>query len=235
MTTTLQPSTEFRLRLVRGEEPVPVYQDLPEDPAQRALLSGVLGALMASLDAKDSYTRGHSERVALLAKLIARELGMDEHEVELVRLAGLVHDLGKIGVPEAVLRKAGRLTPEEFEAVKIHPDVGRKIVQEIPLLFRVVPAVLHHHERWDGGGYPAKLREDQIPFYARILAVADSFDAMRSQRCYSTPMAREKVLEELVRSEGRQFDAVIVQAFLRINLGEYEALLAYHQALPKVA
>jgi len=215
---------------------MPVYGDLPEDPAQRALLSGVLGALMASLDAKDSYTKGHSERVSLLARLIAIQLGMDDNEIELVRLAGMVHDLGKIGVPEAVLRKAGKLTDEEFEMIKLHPDVGRKIVQEIPLLFRVIPAVLHHHERWDGRGYPSKLKEESIPFFARILAVADSFDAMCSTRCYSRPIPREKVIEEITRCQGNQYDPEVVEAFLRVDLDSYEALLAIHQGpLQKVA
>lgn len=232
----MDTTSEFRLRLVRGESPVPVFNEFPEDPARRALLSGVLGALMASLDAKDSYTKGHSERVSLLAKLIARQLGMDENEVELVRMAGMVHDLGKIGVPESVLRKAGKLTDAEFEMIKIHPDVGRKIVQEIPLLFRVIPAVLHHHERWDGRGYPSKLKEESIPFFARILAVADSFDAMCSTRCYSSPLPREKVIEEIRRSQGNQFDPVVVEAFLKVNLNSYEEMLAIHQGpLQKVA
>ena len=232
----MDTTSEFRLRLVRGESPVPVFNDLPEDPAQRALLSGVLGALMISLDAKDSYTKGHSERVSLLAKLIALQLGMDDNEIELIRLAGMVHDLGKIGVPESVLRKAGKLTDAEFEMIKIHPDVGRRIVQEIPLLFRVIPAVLHHHERWDGRGYPSKLKEESIPFFARILSVADAFDAMCSTRCYSTPMTREQVIAEISRSQGKQFDPVVVEAFLKVNLNSYEEMLAIHQGpLQKVA
>jgi HD-GYP domain-containing protein (c-di-GMP phosphodiesterase class II) len=226
----MDTNSEFRLRLVRGEEPVPVYNDLPEDPAQRALLSGVLMALMTSLDAKDSYTKGHSERVALLASQVAREMGFDEHEVELVRMAGMVHDLGKIGVPESVLRKAGRLTDVEYEQVKLHPDVGRKIVAEIPLLFRITPAVLHHHERWDGRGYPSALKGESIPQYARILAVADSYDAMRSKRCYSTSMGRDEVIAEISKCDGIQFDPQVVAAFLRIDLSKYEDLLIRHHA-----
>jgi HD-GYP domain-containing protein (c-di-GMP phosphodiesterase class II) len=226
----MDTNSEFRLRLVRGEEPVPVYNDIPEDPAQRALLSGVLMALMTSLDAKDSYTKGHSERVAHLASEIAKNLGMDAHEVELARMAGMVHDLGKIGVPESVLRKAGKLTETEFEQVKMHPTVGRKIVAEIPLLFKITPAVLHHHERWDGRGYPGGLVGESIPCYARILAVADSFDAMRSSRSYSTPMAREKVLEEIVRNTGQQFDPEVVAAFMKVDLAAYDEMLSRHTA-----
>ena len=226
----MDTNKEFRLRLVRGEEPVPVYNDLPEDPAQRALLSGVLMALMTSLDAKDSYTKGHSERVSLLSSQIARVLGFDEHEIELVRMAGMVHDLGKIGVPESVLRKAGKLTDGEFAQVKLHPDVGRKIVAEIPLLFRITPAVLHHHERWDGRGYPSCLKGEAIPMYARILAVADSYDAMRSHRCYSTSLPREKVIAEITRCNGIQFDPEVVAAFMKVDLSKYEDILLRHHA-----
>jgi len=185
---------------------------------------------MASLDAKDSYTKGHSERVSYIAQEIAHEMGLSEDEIELTRLAGLVHDLGKIGVPENVLRKPGRLTEEEFSLVKMHPEIGRKIVQEIPMIFRLVPAVLHHHERWDGRGYPAGLESESIPLYARILAVADSFDAMSSTRTYKASLSREEVLAEMERCNGTQFDPEVVEALLRADLSKYEQMLDSHRA-----
>ncbi len=205
-------------------------QEFPEDPAQRALLTGVLQALMASLDAKDSYTKGHSERVAHLARLIGLKLGLTELELQKLVLAGLVHDLGKIGVPEQILRKTERLTDAEYDMVKLHPEIGRKIVNEIPLLFQVIPAVLHHHERWDGRGYPSGLQNDSIPLFARILAVADSFDAMSSTRCYQTSKSQDQVLIEMRKCQGSQFDPEVTQALLEADLTTYEQLLERHIA-----
>ncbi|MCL2639941.1 MAG: HD domain-containing protein, partial [Phycisphaerales bacterium] len=147
----------MHLRLVRGDAP-DIPAEFPVDPAQKLLLTSVLQALMLSLDAKDSYTRGHSDRVSHLAKVIAVELELSQPEIDLVSTAALVHDLGKIGVPENVLRKPTRLTNEEFDMIKLHPDIGRKIVQEIPLMFQAVPSILHHHEKWDGTGYPRGLK-----------------------------------------------------------------------------
>jgi HD-GYP domain-containing protein (c-di-GMP phosphodiesterase class II) len=223
----------MHLRLVRGDAPDPGEMpntDFPVDPAQKLLLTSVLQALMLSLDAKDSYTRGHSDRVSHLARLIAIELELSPEEVDLISTAGLVHDLGKIGVPENILRKPSRLTDSEFAQIKLHPDIGRKIVQEIPLMFRAVPSVLHHHERWDGTGYPRGLKGDQIPLFARILAVADAFDAMSSPRCYKDPISIDFVLTEIERCKNTQFDPQVVEALHRVDLTEYRKLLAGHIA-----
>jgi HD-GYP domain-containing protein (c-di-GMP phosphodiesterase class II) len=222
----------MHLRLVRGDAPDVPESGLqfPADPSQRLLLNSVLQALMLSLDAKDSYTRGHSDRVSHLARKIAIEMQLPQEEIELITTAGLVHDLGKIGVPENVLRKPTRLTDAEFDTIKLHPEIGRKIVQEIPLMFQAVPAVLHHHEKWDGTGYPRGLKGEEIPLYARILAVADAFDAMSSPRCYKDPIAIDRVLAEMKRCSATQFDPSIVDALLKIDLSDYVNLLATHMA-----
>jgi len=222
----------MHLRLVRDEvshDDVP-GTEFPVDPAQKMLLTSVLQALMLSLDAKDAYTRGHSDRVSYLARSIAVEMKLPPEDVDLVSTAGLLHDLGKIGVPENVLRKPARLTNEEFSMIQLHPDIGRKIVQEIPMMFRAMPSVLHHHERWDGTGYPRGLKGDQIPLFARILSVADAFDAMGSPRCYKDPMAIDKVLIEVERCKGTQFDPEVVEALHRVDLTEYRRLLDNHMA-----
>lgn len=197
---------------------------------QRRLFMGTLQALTASIDAKDRYTRGHSERVAHVASALAREIGLSEEEAERIRIAGLVHDVGKIGVPEAVLTKQGRLNDAEFDAIKRHPQIGYGILQDIPTLQDVLPGVLHHHERWDGRGYPSGLSGEQIPLQARIIAVADTFDAMSSTRSYRPAMPREKVLAELQRCAGTQFDPALIPAFLRLNLNHFDLLVAKHAA-----
>src|SRR5262249_50759563 len=156
----------------------------------------------ASIDAKDRYTRGHSERVGLMASKMAEVLGLDKKLVEQYRIAGLVHDVGKIGVPEAVLTKPGRLTDEEFEQIKLHPRIGHNILKDIPSLEPVLPGVLWHHERWDGRGYPDKIAGEQIPLIARVLALADTFDAMSSNRSYRPALPRPRVLEEIRKCGG---------------------------------
>lgn len=203
-------------------ENVALYQ------AQQDLFVGTIQAITAALDAKDRYTRGHSERVAYIASQIATNLGLDAERVQRVHVSGLVHDVGKIGVPEAVLTKRGRLTDEEFGLIKLHPAIGHNILKGIPLLADVIPAVLHHHERIDGRGYPAGLRGEQIPLYARILSVADTFDAMSSDRSYRPAMPREKVLAELQRSAGTQLDPALVEAFLKIDLSVYDQMVERH-------
>lgn len=195
---------------------------------QRRLFMGTLHALTAAIDAKDRYTRGHSERVAYVAEQIAARLGLAPEHVERVRIAGLVHDVGKIGVPESVLTKAGSLTSEEFELIKQHPTIGHRIIQGIPQLADVLPGVLHHHERWDGRGYPAKLSGESIPLWARIIAVADAFDAMSSNRSYRPAMERARVLSEMNRCAGTQLDPAMVAAFLRIDLAVYDDMARRH-------
>jgi HD-GYP domain-containing protein (c-di-GMP phosphodiesterase class II) len=203
-------------------ENVALYQ------AQQDLFVGTIQAITAALDAKDRYTRGHSERVAHIAHQIATNIGMDAEKSQRVHVAGLVHDVGKIGVPEAVLTKRGRLTDEEFGLIKLHPTIGHNILKGIPLLADVIPAVLHHHERIDGRGYPSGLKGEEIPLFARILSVADAFDAMSSDRSYRPAMPREKVLAELQRSAGTQLDPVLVEAFMKIDLCVYDQMVERH-------
>lgn len=192
---------------------------------QQATFIGTLRALTAAIDAKDRYTCGHSERVALLSARLAEAWGLDKATAERLHICGLVHDVGKIGVPEMVLAKPGRLTPEEFEQIKLHPGIGHLILRDIPLLADILPAVLHHHERWDGKGYPHGLSGQQIPLYARIVGLADTFDAMSSTRSYRPAMERPQVLAELARCAGSQFDPDLVPAFLTIDLREYDEMV----------
>ncbi len=206
------------------------HENISRFQEERALFLGTLGALTASIDAKDRYTCGHSERVAYLASQIAATMGMSNDEVEQVRIAGLVHDVGKIGVPESVLCKPGRLNDEEFEQIKRHPVIGYNILKDIQPLAKMLPGVLYHHERWDGRGYPEGLTGENIPLYGRIIGVADTFDAMSSSRSYRAAMPREAVVAEISRSAGSQLDPAVVRAFERVNLSHYDALLQKHQA-----
>lgn len=180
--------------------------------------------MTAVLDAKNSYTRGHSERVGHLTALLGRELGLDEKMQELVHLAGHLHDIGKIAVPDGILGKAGRLTPQEFEAVKRHPAIGADILEKVACLQPAARLVRHHHERWDGKGYPDGLKESEIPLGARIIAVADSFDAMTSSRPYRSALTLNWALEEIRRGQGTQFDPQIAETFLHLALYAPEAL-----------
>lgn len=206
------------------------HENIARFDEQRAMMTATLEAMVAAIDAKDRYTCGHSERVALLAGTIAKTMGMDEFSAERVRLSGLVHDVGKIGVPEAILCKPGKPTEEEFAAIKKHPEIGHHILHAITGFEDLLPGVLHHHERWDGKGYPHKLAADSIPLIARIIGLADAFDAMSSTRSYRSALPRERVLEEIRRGAGSQFDPSVVMAFQRVDLAEYDRLLADHSA-----
>ena len=198
------------------------HENVARFSEQRAMFMGMMRALVAAIDAKDPYTCGHSERVALLATKTAAALGYDEQTVEQFRVAGLLHDVGKIGVPEAVLTKPGRLDPAEFAQIKRHPEIGYHILKGIPLLDPILPGVLHHHERWGGGGYPQGISGDAIPTIARVLALADTFDAMSSDRSYRRAMSREAVLAEIQRCSGTQFDPALVPVFIRLDFTEFD-------------
>jgi HD-GYP domain-containing protein (c-di-GMP phosphodiesterase class II) len=199
---------------------------------QQAMFFGTLEALTASIDAKDRYTCGHSHRVAFLSQSLALASGMTAEQAERVRIAGMVHDVGKIGVPEAVLTKQGHLSDEEFAAIKKHPEIGHRILRDIPLMADVLPGVLYHHERWDGRGYPHGLAGDAIPMIARIISLSDTFDAMSSTRSYRSAMSREKVFEEILRCGGKQFDPALVEPFVRLDFAEYDRLRDWHGAGP---
>lgn len=197
---------------------------------QRLSFIGTIRSMSSALDAKDRYTRGHSDRVAHLSAEIARALGFSAEEIERVRIAGLVHDVGKIGVPESVLCKPGQLTDLEFAKIKEHPEIGYQILEGIPGLQDTLPGVLHHHERYDGRGYPRGLAGDEIPLLARIIGVADTFDAMSSNRAYRSKMSRDVVLAEIAKCSGTQFDPRVAEAFLSLDLSEYDRMVQNHAA-----
>jgi putative nucleotidyltransferase with HDIG domain len=173
-------------------------------------------ALAEAIDAKDRYTRGHSERVGMYASRIAHELGCEADFVERVYLTGLLHDIGKIGVADAIISKPGKLNEDEFEQMKQHPEIGARILEPVTFLDDIAPAVRHHHEWYNGGprGYPDGLRGEQIPLPSRILAVADTVEAMTADRPYRSRLPMERVLDEVQQYTGSQFDPEVAAAFL---------------------
>jgi putative nucleotidyltransferase with HDIG domain len=171
-------------------------------------------SLNATVDAKDPYTAGHSQRVQRIAVALGEELGLERQQLDVLRFAGLFHDIGKIGVPDAILTKPDRLTELEFEIVKRHPEDGARIVGRLHRLHAAVPAVLHHHERWDGRGYPRGLRGDRIPIEAAIVGLADAVDAMTTDRPYSCARTLADATEEVVRNRGTQFAPAVVDAYV---------------------
>jgi putative nucleotidyltransferase with HDIG domain len=175
---------------------------------------GAVRALAAALDARDPYTAGHSERVSILAVAMSEELQLDSETKETLRLGALLHDIGKIGVPDEVLRKSGALSAAEFEVIKTHPSAGARILRSIPFLAPHIPMVELHHERPDGLGYPYGLRGDEIPLAARIVHVADAFDAMTSARAYRTGRMPVEAIAELRRCVGSDFDGRSVEALI---------------------
>jgi len=199
----------------------------------QGLLMGVLHVLTASIDAKDQYTCGHSQRVAMISRKLAELCGFDRERAENLYLAGLLHDIGKIGVPEAVLCKPGRLSNDEFDTMKRHPVIGANILSNIRQIQSVMPGVLYHHERIDGRGYPEGLAGDELPIEGRIVGLADSFDAMTSSRTYREAMPLEYVVAEIMRCSGTQFDPVLVDHLLSLDLTEF--LTELREAKPMVS
>ncbi|MEW4560946.1 HD-GYP domain-containing protein [Bremerella sp. JC770] len=180
---------------------------------QSEFVTSVVRALTSAIDAKDPYTCGHSDRVARLAVRLAQEMGLDNETLNLLYMAGLLHDVGKIGIDDSVLRKPGRLTDEEYEHIKLHPELGCNILSGLKQLEAVLPVVLHHHEQWDGNGYPHKLAGETIPKLARITAVADAYDAMSSDRPYRKGMPEDRVNQIFREGSGTQWDPEVIEAF----------------------
>lgn len=176
----------------------------------------VVQTLAHIIDAKDKYTNGHSTRVSVYAAALAEELGWPEVEEAALRYEALLHDIGKIGVPDAVLNKPGRLTDEEFAVIRSHTTIGGDILAESAELLGASYTARYHHERYDGGGYPKGLRAEEIPVHARLVAIADAYDAMHSDRVYRKGLPREVIRSELVRGRGTQFDPVFLDAFLQL-------------------
>jgi putative nucleotidyltransferase with HDIG domain len=194
---------------------------LLEELAQNDM--GTLTALARTVDTKSSWTAGHSERVTSLAMDIGRELGLPSHEIDLLRRGGLLHDIGKLGVPSSILDKPGKLTEEEIAVMQRHPSKGAEILEPIPNLQKVVPIVFQHHERFDGKGYPNGLSGESISLHARILSLADVADALLSDRPYRPGWSREKVLVFTRENSGLHFDPTVVEAYHRIEAGRSDA------------
>lgn len=181
------------------------------DPSGSA--SEALSFCLSLIEAKDPFTHGHCSRVATVAMRIASRMGFDAADIQLIGASALVHDLGKVGIPESILNKPGRLTSSEFDAVRRHPEIGHRLIGGFDSLRFAADAVLWHHERWDGAGYPHRARGCETPLAARIICVADSFDAMCSERPYASAMTRARAAEEVVSCGGTQFDPDIASLF----------------------
>ncbi len=187
-----------------------IFNDLQE------AFVGTIRSLAETIDAKDTYTRGHSEKVSLYGEAIARSLGLSSEEVVTIRYAGYLHDVGKIGIPDEILRKPGKLSLEEFHIIKKHPVLSERILKPVGIPFPIQPIVRHHHERYDGRGYPDGLVAEEIPLGARILFVADAYEAMTSDRPYRKALSVQRALSELVNNKGAQFDPKVVDAFINV-------------------
>ena len=180
--------------------------------------------LRFTVEAKDTYTRGHSDRVSEYSVLLGEHLGLSEEDLYLLKIGGLFHDIGKIGVPDSILLKTSKLTDDEYSEIKNHPTIGAHILSNATIFEKAIPVVKHHHERYDGFGYPSKLAGENIPYLARIAAVADSFDAMTSRRTYRDPMDLDIVKQEIEKNKGTQFDPKIAEVFLDILNNHYDQI-----------
>jgi putative nucleotidyltransferase with HDIG domain len=191
----------------------------------------MLTSLSAAIEARDPYTRGHSLRVTALAEGVARWLGWTESRIETLRIGGALHDIGKLTVPASILSKPGPLTPDELDTIRTHPAAGARLIEPIHSVRPALPYVLHHHERWDGGGYPHGLHGSAIPVEARVLSVADAFDAMTSGRPYRDALSEPDALLEVERCAGSQFDPELARAFLTVWSDGFRSTLAAAAAL----
>ena len=180
--------------------------------------------LRYTVEAKDPYTRGHSDRVSLYSVLIGKYLGLSEKDLKTLEIGGLFHDIGKIGVPDAILRKETKLTDDEYSEIKNHPAIGAHILSSAEIFKDIIPIVKHHHEKYDGNGYPGRLKGDEIPYLARIAAIADTFDAMTSKRTYRDALPLETVIAEFERCRGTQFDPKLDDVFLDILKNHYDEI-----------
>lgn len=193
------------------------------DKLEKAYLESV-ETLRFTVEAKDTYTRGHSDRVSEYSVLLGNKLGLSDEDINTLKIGGLFHDIGKIGVPDSILLKPNKLTDDEYSEIKNHPSIGAHILSNATIFQNVLPIVKHHHERYDGNGYPGKLKGEDIPFLARIAAVADSFDAMTSKRTYRDSLSLDIVKSEIERCKGTQFDPDLADAFLDILNNDYSKI-----------
>ena len=194
------------------------------DELEKAYLD-TIGILRQTVEAKDPYTRGHSDRVSEYSVLIGKKLGLDENTLHILKIGGLFHDIGKIGIPDSILLKESKLNDEEYSQIKNHPMIGVHILGGVKLFEDIIPIVKYHHERFDGRGYPSQLSGTDIPYVARIAAVADTFDAMTSKRSYRNALPIDVVRAEIEKCSGTQFDPDIAKAFLEILDNDYNSIL----------
>ena len=183
-----------------------------------------IGILRQTVEAKDPYTRGHSDRVSEYSVLIGKKLGLDEKTLHILKIGGLFHDIGKIGIPDSILLKESKLSDEEYSQIKNHPMIGVHMLGDAAIFTDILPIVKHHHERYDGRGYPSQLVGDDIPYVARIAAVADTFDAMTSKRSYRDSLPIDVVRAEIERCSGTQFDPNIAKVFLDIMDNDFDLI-----------
>ena len=181
--------------------------------------------LRFTVEAKDSYTRGHSDRVSEYSVLIGQKVGLPEEQIKTLRIGGLFHDIGKIGIPDSILLKPGKLTDDEYSEIKNHPSIGAHILGSATIFQDIIPIVKHHHEKYDGRGYPSGLKGEEIPYLARIAAIADTFDAMTSRRSYRDALDLQYVKDEIKKCEGTQFDPQLAEAFLEILNNEFDKII----------
>ena len=191
---------------------------------QNAYLESIQ-TLRYTVDAKDNYTRGHSDRVSEYSVLIGNALNLPEKDINTLKIGGLFHDIGKIGVPDSILLKEDRLTDDEYSEIKNHPSIGAHILSTASIFNDIIPIVKHHHEKYDGSGYPGRLRGNEIPYLARITTIADSFDAMTSRRTYRDSLPIQEVITEFENCKGTQFDPELTDVFLDIIRNHYEKIL----------
>ena len=202
-----------------------INEELKEtyDKLEEAYMESI-ETLRSTVDAKDPYTRGHSDRVSEYSVLIGEKLGLSEEDLKALKIGGLFHDIGKIGVPDSILLKPGKLTDEEYSEIKNHPSIGAHILSTANIFSNLIPIVKHHHERYDGFGYPSKLKGEEIPYLARIAAVADTYDAMTSRRPYRNALPLDVVKAEIKKCAGTQFDPAIANAFLDLLENDYDKI-----------
>jgi putative nucleotidyltransferase with HDIG domain len=187
----------------------------------QATYDQTLSALMSALDARDRETEGHSTRVSRLACMMGEEIGLNPQQLKALERGSLLHDIGKIGISDSILHKPGKLTEDEWKIMRVHPDIGARIVERIPFLQECMTVVRYHHERWNGSGYPLGLKETDIPLHARIFAVADVFDALTSKRSYRSKSTPDEAVQYLLEQSNVLFDPDIVQALARLPYAEF--------------
>jgi HD-GYP domain-containing protein (c-di-GMP phosphodiesterase class II) len=185
---------------------------------EEELYHDIIESLVTALEAKDLYTKGHSERVANMVHVLSKYLGIKGKKLEIIHIAAHVHDIGKIGVPDKILNKKGKLFPYEYEYIKMHPEIGYNILNKSRKLKDIAKIVLHHHERWDGKGYPSKIKSTDIPLGSRIIAICDSIDAMISKRPYRNPMSYKDCEWEIIKNKGIMYDPLIVDYIVEKKL-----------------